>query len=208
MLDVGCWDGLWSFYAEQRGVKEVLATDDVSQNWSDDRGLRMARDLLKSEIEIRQDLSIYRLTSLNRTFDIIVCLGVYYHPADPFYAFSQIRHCCHPRSLVLLEGDVAIALPPNHVAHTFCSSGIPVLLPSNTALKNLLEQAYLRVTMQVWSGPHYRLRAWLARLRHGRTVSRRVFTVCAPFEGANQLNPFCPPFGLSAYDERFRDGGK
>src|SRR6266496_2065088 len=31
VLDVGCWDGLWSFEAERRGAGEVYATDCVSQ---------------------------------------------------------------------------------------------------------------------------------------------------------------------------------
>ena len=33
VLDLGCWDGYWSFYAERRGAKHVLATDDRTQNW-------------------------------------------------------------------------------------------------------------------------------------------------------------------------------
>jgi tRNA (mo5U34)-methyltransferase len=32
VLDIGCWDGLWSFEAEKRGAAEVYATDDVSQS--------------------------------------------------------------------------------------------------------------------------------------------------------------------------------
>jgi len=34
VLDIGAWDGYWSFYAEKRGAKCVLATDDRTQNWS------------------------------------------------------------------------------------------------------------------------------------------------------------------------------
>jgi hypothetical protein len=37
VLDVGCWDGRWSFYAEQRGAGHVLASDDIGQNGSDGR---------------------------------------------------------------------------------------------------------------------------------------------------------------------------
>src|SRR5262245_19550631 len=29
VLDIGCWDGLWSFEAERRGAAEVYATDFV-----------------------------------------------------------------------------------------------------------------------------------------------------------------------------------
>ena len=79
VLDVGCWDGRWSFFAERRGAKSVLASDDVSQNWSNGQGLRLAREFFQSQIEVNQDLSIYSLASLGRTFDIVMCLGVYYH---------------------------------------------------------------------------------------------------------------------------------
>lgn len=33
VLDLGCWDGFWSFEAEKRGAKEVYATDCISQRW-------------------------------------------------------------------------------------------------------------------------------------------------------------------------------
>ena len=53
MLDIGCWDGYWSFYAEQRGAARVLASDDKTQNWSGNIGLELARELMGSAIDIR-----------------------------------------------------------------------------------------------------------------------------------------------------------
>src|SRR5262249_11973591 len=49
VLDVGCWDGYWSFYAERRGAASVLASDDVGQNWGGGDGLRLAKRLLQSD---------------------------------------------------------------------------------------------------------------------------------------------------------------
>jgi predicted nicotinamide N-methyase len=34
VLDIGCWDGQWSFLAENRGAARLLATDDCSQHWT------------------------------------------------------------------------------------------------------------------------------------------------------------------------------
>src|SRR5437667_8725440 len=51
VLDIGCWDGYWSFYAERHGATRVLATDDFSQNWSGEEGLNLARQLLGSAVE-------------------------------------------------------------------------------------------------------------------------------------------------------------
>jgi hypothetical protein len=32
----------------------------------------------------------------------------------------------------------------------------------------------------------------------------RALTICRPFKGANAIHPYAPPFGLAAYDDRFR----
>ena len=55
VLEIGSWDGYWSFYAERRGAKEVLASDDLTQNWASGEGILLARELLNSGIEIRQN---------------------------------------------------------------------------------------------------------------------------------------------------------
>jgi hypothetical protein len=34
VLVIGCWDGQWSFLAENRGAARLLATDDCSQHWT------------------------------------------------------------------------------------------------------------------------------------------------------------------------------
>jgi tRNA (mo5U34)-methyltransferase len=57
VLEIGCWDGYWSFYAEKRGAAEVLATDDISQNWASGQGLPLARELLNSSIAVDQHSS-------------------------------------------------------------------------------------------------------------------------------------------------------
>jgi len=52
VLDVGAWDGYWSFYAEKRGAERVLATDDRTQNWSDGNGIHLAKELFQSNSSI------------------------------------------------------------------------------------------------------------------------------------------------------------
>src|SRR3954471_14482364 len=52
VLDVGAWDGFFSFEAERRGASRVLATDSYSWNgshdWGDKRGFKLARECLNS----------------------------------------------------------------------------------------------------------------------------------------------------------------
>jgi len=109
VLDIGCWDGYWSFYAERRGARSVLATDDCTQNWMGSAGCLLAKELYGSSVSVNLNLSVYELASLNQQFDIILFLGVYYHLFDPFYALAQIRHCCHSDTVVLMEGPVVSA---------------------------------------------------------------------------------------------------
>jgi tRNA (mo5U34)-methyltransferase len=152
VLDVGCWDGYWSFYAERQGARSVLATDDRSQNWSDGSGLTLARELLGSRVEINQDLSIHQLASLNRKFDIIFVLGVYYHLVDPFHALTQIRHCCHPDTLVLIEGDVDLCPPANAITYDLSDRNRAIFVPTPEALNHLLQGAYLAECSRAFIG--------------------------------------------------------
>jgi tRNA (mo5U34)-methyltransferase len=139
VLDIGCWDGFWSFYAEfwsfyaeKRGASSVFATDDISQNWSTGKGIHLAKALLGSKIEIDQNISIYDLAKLERKFDVILCLGVYYHLVDPFAAFAQIRHCCTNDSIIVFEGDATIGIRPDTVFQGFRDPGASLTSPRLT----------------------------------------------------------------------------
>jgi tRNA (mo5U34)-methyltransferase len=210
VLEIGAWDGYWSFLAERRGARYVLASDDLTQNWSDGRGIHLAKELLGSAVDINQGVSIYRLEALKRTFDIVMCFGVYYHLLDPLYAFAQIRHCCHDGTLVLLDGDVGRSgMRADEVRYRFDDSRLSAFLPSVPALETLLRVSYLNVQSQVC----LRRRRFLHKdggaiqqLRYllNKPSIDRAFTVCTPFRAANELHAYEPPFGLSVYDDRYR----
>jgi tRNA (mo5U34)-methyltransferase len=224
VLDIGCWDGYWSFYAEKRGAAHVLAADDAEQNWAGDSGLKLARDLLHSSIETTTNLSIYNIASLERKFDIILCLGVYYHLIDPFYAFAQIRHCCHENTIVVFEGDVASSAPPNTCIYHLRDLNRSRFQPSRGVLSGFLEAAYFSVdavaVLQPLSqfphnresnGRKFRFRNSIGRMRNfrrrapssriGSTTEAyfeidRIILTCRPFQGVNQCFKYRPPFGL------------
>ena len=198
VVDIGAWDGFWSFYAERRGAASVLATDDSSQNWASGAGLLLGRELLKSNVDVRQDLPIYQLTSLNRTFDIILCLGVFYHLRDPFYAFTQIRHCCHPETIVAIEGELAWNGVARNEVRYFYNNWLE-FLPSESALAGLLKSAYLQIDSQVWLHP-----SPMEASEHAALQSDRAFIVCRPFTGTNEMYVYMPHFGLHVYDPRFQ----
>lgn len=87
VLDVGAWDGFFSFEAEKRGASYVLATDiSVSEggNWGGTIGFFEARRLLNSDVDFSfldiTDISSLRQgVDLNEPFDLVMCFGVLYH---------------------------------------------------------------------------------------------------------------------------------
>jgi tRNA (mo5U34)-methyltransferase len=198
VLEIGTWDGYWSFYAERRGAAPVVATDDATQNWAGAAGLRLAHELFKSRVEVREDVPIYELTKLNRTFDIILCLGVFYHLRDPLYGFAQMRHCCHRDTIVIVEGELGWnGMYPNE-ARYFYNAWLE-FLPTQTVLEGLLKLAYFRVDSVDWMHPFP-----TAPSPRADVQSDRAFFVCRPFDGTNKMYVYRPHFGLHVFDERFR----
>jgi len=105
VLDVGAWDGFFSFEAEKRGAK-VLAIDTITWLYNHlwdpkidgykphtgKKGFNLARKLLKSKVEDKE----IEVMDLNKNwsgllkwnpdfkFDLTLCLGILYHMKDPF----------------------------------------------------------------------------------------------------------------------------
>ncbi len=84
VLDIGAWDGWFSFEMERRGA-EVLAID----NWDNPR-FHEARTLMNSRVEYRQ-MDMYELTPgrVGR-FDIVLFMGVLYHLKHPLLALERV----------------------------------------------------------------------------------------------------------------------
>jgi len=103
VLDVGAWDGFYSFEAERRGASDVLAVDHFV--WQrDGQGKRAAIDLcrqaLGSKVRIR-DLDLYDTTRENvGEFDVVIFGGIIYHIIDPVHALLQM-HDIARRALIV-----------------------------------------------------------------------------------------------------------
>jgi tRNA (mo5U34)-methyltransferase len=84
VLDIGAWDGWFSFEMERRGA-EVLAVD----NWNNPR-FHQARAMLNSRVEYRQ-MDMYELTPERvGRFDIVLFMGVLYHLKHPLLALERV----------------------------------------------------------------------------------------------------------------------
>lgn len=93
VLDIGAWDGFFSFEAKRRGAKRVLATDHFC--WTHPRvkakeTFDLARAALKADVEDMTidvpDLNVARVGE----FDVVLFLGVFYHLIDPIKALQDI----------------------------------------------------------------------------------------------------------------------
>ena len=97
VLDVGAWDGFFSFEAERRGARRVVAVDpaawreDQPENeWGTKAGFELARRVLGSRVE---DLDLDLLDISPETvgrFDVVLFLGVLYHLLDPLPVLERV----------------------------------------------------------------------------------------------------------------------
>jgi len=108
VLDVGAWDGFFSFEAERRGAARVLATDSYCwsdpRSWGNKRGFDLAREVLASKVE-DQVIDVLDLSPGNvGMFDVVLFLGVLYHMKHPLLALERVASVT--RELLVLETAV------------------------------------------------------------------------------------------------------
>jgi tRNA (mo5U34)-methyltransferase len=99
VLDIGCWDGYFSFMAEQRGARRVVSLDNPEFRWGGLDGYRFLHEHFESKAEWRLG-SIYDLPE--ERFDIVLCYGVLYHINDPLTAMINTFHVTQQE--VVFEG--------------------------------------------------------------------------------------------------------
>jgi tRNA (mo5U34)-methyltransferase len=109
VLDIGAWDGWFSFEMERRGATVVAVDSTRSERFL------AAREMLNSKVEYRvQDVYSLRPEDLG-TFDIVLFFGVLYHLRHPLLALE--RMCALSTDLVCVEsyvtdtGDDAASVP-------------------------------------------------------------------------------------------------
>jgi tRNA (mo5U34)-methyltransferase len=120
VLDIGAWDGYWTWEALKRGAKEVVAIDDFSDYMGRPEMVKRNRwetfdicreafgftnaingddssyDIWYNEKHqncIRREISIYDIGSLGQ-FDIVFFFGTIYHLKHPLLALEKISSVC------------------------------------------------------------------------------------------------------------------
>lgn len=104
VLDIGAWDGFFSFECERRGALQVLATDSYSWHgggWGTKAGFQLARDVLNSSVR-DMDIDVLDLSPERvGRHDVVLFLGVLYHLKDPLRALERVASVT--KGLLILE---------------------------------------------------------------------------------------------------------
>ena len=101
VLDVGAWNGCFSFECERRGASEVVALslEDVAVT-----GFERLKQALGSKVRYVNG-SVYNLSPQQfGAFDVILFFGVLYHLRYPLLAIDRLRAVC--RGEVFIETHV------------------------------------------------------------------------------------------------------
>jgi tRNA (mo5U34)-methyltransferase len=137
-LDVGAFDGFWSFEMERRGASEVVAADilDIADwDWpaisrqadidaiarrkGRGEGFDIARSALDSKVK-RIEASIYDLNPEDHgTFDFVYLGSLLLHLRDPVGALERIHSVCSGQLLSVDAFDVGLTAihPRRPIAH-------------------------------------------------------------------------------------------
>jgi len=100
VLDIGARDGFFTFEAERRGAREVVALDNEPP---DHTGFAIAAELLGSNATYVTE-NVYSLDPARYgRFDLVLFLGVIYHLRHPLLALDRIHDVAEPGALLLLE---------------------------------------------------------------------------------------------------------
>ncbi len=130
VLDVGTFDGFYSFLAETRGATRVLAVDNEQYvHWVRDRwaielkggeGFRAIHSLLDSNVEYRRS-DAFALRDIEEGFDFVFCFGILHRVENPLGLLNVLTSRLAEGGRILIEtygldddpltGDGALRVP-------------------------------------------------------------------------------------------------
>ena len=112
VLDVGAFDGFYSFLAEARGARRVVAVDNQQYvDWVRARfgvtlqggaGFRAIAGLIGSRVEYRR-IDALDVHELGERFDVVLCFGVLHRVTDPIRLLGALVDVLAPGGEIVLE---------------------------------------------------------------------------------------------------------
>ena len=114
VLDIGAWDGFFSFEAERRGAARVVAVDPECwrepawgpRGWGTRQPFDFARSALRSSVQdVDIDLADISPESVGE-FDLVLFLGLFYHLPDPWLILRSAASVCRRLMIVETHADL------------------------------------------------------------------------------------------------------
>jgi tRNA (mo5U34)-methyltransferase len=112
VLDVGAFDGFYSFLAEVRGARRVVAVDNEQYvDWVHARfgvtltggvGFRAIAGLVGSRVEYRR-MDALDVHELGERFDVALCFGILHRVTDPIALLRALAEVLAPGGEIVLE---------------------------------------------------------------------------------------------------------
>ena len=159
VLDIGAWNGAFSFAAKRRGAARVLATDEFAWAHPALRGretFELARAELGLEVETLQ-IDPTRMDETLGRFDLVLFLGVFYHLFDPIDVLQRMRAVTGQVLLIETHQDALALAEPAMVFYpgrTLANDDTNWWGPNPPLMLHLLrQQGFARIYYR--DHPHY-----------------------------------------------------
>jgi tRNA (mo5U34)-methyltransferase len=112
VLDVGAFDGFYSFLAEARGARRVVAVDNEQYvAWVRARfgvtlpggaGFQAIAELLTSKVDYHI-MDALQVRELGERFDVVLCFGILHRVTDPITLLQKLADVLTPSGEIVLE---------------------------------------------------------------------------------------------------------
>ncbi len=181
VLDAGCWDGFYSFAAERRGARRVLATDSFAwqrKSWGSKDGFELARRVLGSRVEDREIDVLDLAPESVGVFDLVLFLGVLYHMKHPMLALERVAAVT--ARLLIVETLIDLLYVPARALAFYPGGELDRdesnwFGPTPSAVEAMLRSVGFRRVERVWPSPT-RLLLWRGMSLFGsKSIKRAVF---------------------------------
>jgi len=146
VLDIGAWDGYFSFEAERRGAADVLATDHFcwsGPGWGTKAGFDYAHKKFGSKVR-SIDVDVFDLDpSVHGKFDVVLFFGVLYHLKNPLGGLEQVSRMTD--HLAIIETVVDQLQNPEPVLRFYLGTELSrdptnFFAPNYKGLENMLRE--------------------------------------------------------------------
>jgi tRNA (mo5U34)-methyltransferase len=157
VLDIGAWDGFFSFEAEKRGASRVVALDHVV--WNDPtvgrQGFDLAHRILDSKVE-DVDCEVHSITpeKVGGVYDLVLFLGVLYHVRHPLLALERVSSVCGNQLILETHVDMEESTRPllAFYPETECANDHSNWFgPNRAAVEAMLKVVGFKTVKMVWS---------------------------------------------------------